>query len=196
MCRGAPFTTAFVTASSRPFARSVAASACCSAPWTRTASSCGACASSRCARRKRGCRSPSRSRFAGTTKSRNAASQRGRPDDDSKKIVWGRKSVVSAVAALAILVLPTNAVWAQPHARVSAGLQQHLAANQTGTVDVIVRGASADIDAIAARQHLRIRKRLEDGAVLQASGAQLGALSSGASLDLIAGDVNVSSFLA
>ena len=88
-----------------------------------------------------------------------------------KKVVWG--------LALLAAVLPGKAVWAQqPHARLAASLQNAIAAQSKTPIDVIVRCNANDVDAIAARRHLTIKKRLDDGAVFRASAAEVGALAS------------------
>src|SRR6185436_187113 len=62
------------------------------------------------------------------------------------------------------------------------------------TIDVIVHGSADEIDALAARQHLKIWKRMSDGAVFQASAAEVDALSQ--DVDHLSRDVEVSSFMA
>ena len=98
--------------------------------------------------------------------------------------------------ALALAFLPGKALWAQPRARMSKSLQTHVASKSTEAVDVIVHGTADQIDAMAARQGLTIRKRLDDGAVFRTSAAQLDALSSDALVDHLSRDVEVTSFMA
>ena len=70
-----------------------------------------------------------------------------------------------------------------------------MASKSTAPVDVIVHGTADEIDALAARHGLTIRKRLDDGAVFRANAAQLDALSS-ESLSYLSRDVEVTSFMA
>src|ERR1700730_16104382 len=103
---------------------------------------------------------------------------------------WQR-SLALSLLALTVLLIPGKAVWAQSHARISNSVQQYVASKSKTPIDVIVRGTAEDIDAIAARQHLTIKKRLVDGAVFQANAAEIDALSSESSIDHVSRDVQV-----
>src|SRR3954471_17717973 len=104
----------------------------------------------------------------------------------------------SATAALFVLCFAVQgkAVWGQPHARLSPGVQKHAASGSIAPLDVIVSGTAAQIDSIAARHGLTIKKRLDEGAVFRASGAQLNALSADPVIAYVARDVAVTSFMA
>ena len=60
-------------------------------------------------------------------------------------------------------------------------------------LDLIVRGTEDEVSAIAARHGVRIKKRLTEGAVLQANGAQIEAISN--DTPRVARDVEVRSFM-
>lgn len=111
-----------------------------------------------------------------------------------RKVVWGGKAAI--VCALSLAVLPGKAVWAQPRARLSKSLQAHADSRSTTPVDVIVHGTRDQLDALAVRQGLALRKRLDDGAVFRASAAQLEALGNETTVDRVSRDVQVTSFMA
>jgi hypothetical protein len=120
------------------------------------------------------------------------------------KSVWGSKGARSgpcratciAAIALVITVLPGKAVWAQGGARLALSLQHHVDSRSKTPVAVIVRGSPDEIDAIAARQHLSIKKRLDEGAVFQVNAAELDALTNEPSVTYISRDIQVTSFMA
>ena len=79
-----------------------------------------------------------------------------------------------------------------PHrALLSADLLQHLERKSTARARVIVHGDAATIDALAARYHLDVLRRLEHGAVLAANSAELDALGADGAVDHLSGDVPV-----
>jgi subtilisin family serine protease len=94
---------------------------------------------------------------------------------------------------VAATLLSSAPLWAQPRARLSESLQKHVASKSAAQVDVIVHGTADEIDALAARRRLTIKKRLADGAVLQASAADIESLS--AEVDHLSRDVEVTSFM-
>ncbi len=78
--------------------------------------------------------------------------------------------------------------WAQRHhSRLSADLADHLRA-QSPQIDVIVHGDKADVDALAARYNLNIRRFLKEGAVLRVNAGQLSALEQDEMVDHLSGD--------
>src|SRR5262245_31833652 len=111
------------------------------------------------------------------------------------KTVWGAREL-SILAFALVTILPGKAVWAQPHARIADGLKKHLTANSAEPVDVIVHGSTSELDAIAARQNLTIKKRLEEGAVFRADAAAVDSLANEAAVDSLALDARVSPFMA
>ena len=95
---------------------------------------------------------------------------------------------------MVITLLAVAPVWAQTEARLPDSLRRLVATNSKQKIDVIVHGTADEIDAIAARQHLTIKKRMAGGAVFQANGAQIEALSQ--DVVHLSRDVEVSSFMA
>jgi serine protease AprX len=110
------------------------------------------------------------------------------------KTVWGGPVAASLVYVTAIILFAAVPGFAQAERRVSDGLRKRIASRSTEKFDVIVHGTADEIDALAARQQLKIKKRMSGGAVLEASGAQVGALAD--EVDHLSRDVEVSSFMA
>jgi hypothetical protein len=82
-----------------------------------------------------------------------------------------------------------------PRTRVSRDLEQFLTRGGQSTARVIVHGAHADLEALAARHGATVRSLLANGAVLEVTRAQLAALSLEDALDHVSGDVDVTSML-
>ncbi|HMF93642.1 MAG TPA: S8 family peptidase [Vicinamibacterales bacterium] len=74
-------------------------------------------------------------------------------------------------------------------ALLSSDLLQHVGASARARV--FVHGDAATIDALAARYHLEVLRRLEHGAVFAASSAELDALAADSAVDHLSGDVPV-----
>ncbi len=114
-----------------------------------------------------------------------------------QKTVWGDAVRRPAGAAVGLAVASALILSAPPpasaQARLPESLKRLVRAQSTQSVDLIVHGSADEIAAIAARHGLRVRKRLSEGAVLQADGAQIGSLS--AEVDHLSRDVEVSSFM-
>jgi serine protease AprX len=98
---------------------------------------------------------------------------------------------------LTALLVATAAApaFAEHRARLSGDLASHLAAGSP-SIDVIVEGGSATVDAIAARYNLVVKKRLKSGAVLQVTAGQLDALQRDGDVDKLSGDVKIRSSMA
>jgi serine protease AprX len=77
--------------------------------------------------------------------------------------------------ALALVITGAGPLWAET--RLPESLRRHVAANSAQPVDVIVQGTADQVAAIAARHGVRIKKQLSEGAVLEATGAQIEAMS-------------------
>src|SRR5512145_2011146 len=105
-----------------------------------------------------------------------------------RKTVWG-KTVWGNVVAFVLLT--SAPLWAE--ARLPESLQKHVASKSKQSLDVIVHGTADEVNAIAARHGLRIKKRMSDGAVLSADAAQIESLS--AEVDHLSRDVDVKSFM-
>ena len=107
-----------------------------------------------------------------------------------RKTVCGKTVCLNLVA---FVLLTSAPLWAGERARLPESLQKHVASSSTQTVDVIVHGSTDEVNAIAARHGLRIKKRLSEGAVLSANAAQISSLS--ADVDHLSRDVDVKSFM-
>jgi serine protease AprX len=88
------------------------------------------------------------------------------------------------------LVVPAGA--AGRRARLSADLAEHLAAGSP-SIDVIVHGTRAEVDALARRYTVRVRRYLRSGAVLRVTAGQLAALREDESQDHLSADVPIRS---
>ena len=99
------------------------------------------------------------------------------------------------IVGLGALVVSASPAFAQG-ARLSRGLQDRLADPATRAVNVIVQGPQAEIDRIAATYGVRVLKRLEMGAVVAASPAQVRAVAGDANVGSLTGDDVVVSTMA
>ncbi|PYQ84272.1 MAG: hypothetical protein DMG02_31840 [Acidobacteria bacterium] len=94
------------------------------------------------------------------------------------------------------LLVTAHAAVAAPggahRARMSADLQDHLNVGSQ-TIEVIVDGDAASIDALAARYNLRVSKRIESGAVLTVNAGQLAAIQQDEAVDHLSGNVRIQS---
>ena len=96
----------------------------------------------------------------------------------------------AAVLAAAALTLAATPARAQHRARLSADLADHLA-HGSQSIEIIVHGSRAEIDDLAARYNLRVRKYLKDAAVLEVNAGQLSVLQSDTSIDHLSGDIPI-----
>ena len=85
--------------------------------------------------------------------------------------------------------------YAQHRARLSADLADHLAFGSQ-SIDVIVHGDAAQVDAIAARYNLVVARRMKSGAVLRVNAGQLDALDKDVDIDHLSGDLPIRSSMA
>ena len=85
---------------------------------------------------------------------------------------------------------------AQRRARLSDDLAARLGAGDAAGTSVIVTGTAEQIDGVAARHGLRVRKRLQGGAVLEVPAGRLADLASDAGIDLLSGNSIVRSNMA
>jgi len=100
-------------------------------------------------------------------------------------------SRAAAGAGFAILlVVSAVPVGAAHRARLSADLAYHLTAGSS-SISVIVHGTKAEVDALASRYNLTVKRRLKSGAVLQVTAGQLDALAQDESVDHLSGDVPI-----
>lgn len=77
-----------------------------------------------------------------------------------------RGAIVSLLAACVVAMTPAEAVAQGRRARLSEDLVERLRNGDTTDTSVIVTGTQATVNALAARHGLRVRKRLQSGAVL------------------------------
>jgi len=77
-------------------------------------------------------------------------------------------------------------------ARLGADLQRKLA-DGSQAIDVIVQGSRSDVDVLARRYNVTVKKYLKAGAVLTVTAGQLDALSNDDAVDHLSGDAKVQS---
>ncbi len=102
------------------------------------------------------------------------------------------RSVTRSTLALALVFLwltPTPARAAK-RARLGADLEQKLATGSQ-TIEVIVSGGRGQVDALARKYGLTVKKYLRSGAVLGLNAGQLDALSQDEAIDHLAADASV-----
>src|SRR3954469_2063045 len=102
-----------------------------------------------------------------------------------------KQSSAFAAFILATSTIGLHGAAPEHHARLSADLLHLPARDSTTRTRVIVHGDAATIDAIAARHHLAIVRRLAVGAVLAASADEIARLSADTAIDHLSGDVPV-----
>src|SRR4051794_29234121 len=73
----------------------------------------------------------------------------------------------------AALVTTFGRPLAAHRARLSLDLEHHLSRGTLARTRVIVRGADLDVDAIAARHHVQVVRRVANGAVVLANSVEL-----------------------
>jgi len=98
-----------------------------------------------------------------------------------------------ALAALVVILLLHAAApaWAAPHrARLSADLAEHLARGSQ-RIDVIVHGTRAEVQALAKRYNLTIKRYMRSGAVLRVNAGQLAALQEDESQAHLSSDIRI-----
>src|SRR3954463_5985937 len=98
---------------------------------------------------------------------------------------FSRGVLIAALVVLsAAVALPAAA---QRRARLSADLQDSLASGSQ-SMDVIIHGDKATVDAIAARYNVRVTRYLKSGAVLRLNAGQLTAIRQDGAVDHISSD--------
>jgi serine protease AprX len=100
-----------------------------------------------------------------------------------------RRMFAAAVVAFALAAVPAQAAH---RARLSADLEDHLAAGSQA-IDLIVHGTPVEIDALAARYNLRVRRYLKSGAVFRVNAGQLAALQQDEAVDHLSSDILIRS---
>ena len=106
-----------------------------------------------------------------------------------------RRFVGLAVVLALLVVFISVPAYAEHRARLSADLADHLASGSQ-SIDVIVHGDTAQVDAIATRYNLVVARRMKSGAVLRVNAGQLDALGKDADIDHLSGDLPIRSSMA
>jgi hypothetical protein len=107
-------------------------------------------------------------------------SERGFGSRIGRSVSSGRAAKVlgassrTILAALVVFFLGASSVLAAHRARLSADLEDHLAAGSQA-IDIIVHGSRAEVDALAALYNLRVKRHLKSGAVIRVTAGQLAA---------------------
>ncbi|HVZ20010.1 MAG TPA: hypothetical protein VG871_03050, partial [Vicinamibacterales bacterium] len=100
-------------------------------------------------------------------------------------------SLSVTLALTAALAVPV-AAGAQPHrARMSRDIADRIAGRVEASTDIIVSAGDAAIDQIALRYGVRVKRRIAGGAVFEATGGQIDAITQDPDVDHVAGDVRV-----
>jgi serine protease AprX len=98
-------------------------------------------------------------------------------------------------AAVAVGAVRRDASAVRHQASLSADLQAFRAAHSTKAARVIAHGGDADVAAAAARHGVTVMRRLAHAAVLEATAAQIDALSTDAAIEHLSGDLPVGDFM-
>jgi len=93
----------------------------------------------------------------------------------------------ATLAAVVVVSVGVSPAFAARHARLSADLEDHLAAGSQ-TIAVIVHGTRTEVDALATRYNLRVARYLKSGAVLRVTAGQLAAVSEDQTVEHLSGD--------
>ena len=96
-----------------------------------------------------------------------------------------------AIAAGLFILAAAAPASAQHRARLSADLADHIAAGSQ-SIDVIVHGDAATVDAIVTRYNVKV-KHLASGGVLHVNAGQLSALQQDEAIDHLSGDILIKS---
>src|SRR5258706_10680243 len=103
-----------------------------------------------------------------------------------------RTSLRRTIASAAIVLLTALPAAAQHRARLSADLANSLQAGSP-SIDVIVHGDRASVDAAAQRHGLKVKKYLKSGAVLHLTAGQLAELRLDDAYDHLSSDIPIHS---
>src|SRR6187401_1467194 len=102
------------------------------------------------------------------------------------------------LVAIAAVALCTSPVLAQTghRARLSGDLAERLKHRIDASTDVIVCATDGGIDRLVAQYGVRLKKRIHCGAVLEATGGQIDAMSQDPDIDHMSGDATVHRMMA
>src|SRR5262245_59997781 len=97
------------------------------------------------------------------------------------------------VVAGLVAVIAAVPVDAQPRhrARLSRDVAERLQKRVEAPAEIIVSASDGAIDQLVARYGARLRKRIQGGAVLQATGGQIDAIAQDGDVDHVAGNAPV-----
>src|ERR1700730_15162120 len=96
-------------------------------------------------------------------------------------------TTLSVAAAIAMVCAPAYAQSGH-RARLSGDLSVRIEQRVQDSTDVIVSASDSSIDQLVARYGARLKKRIHGGAVIEATGGQIDAISQDADVDHMAGD--------
>ena len=99
--------------------------------------------------------------------------------------------IVAVVGIFCVSGLSLRGAPRDHRAHLSDDLLSHVGRKTSARARVLVHGDAATIDALAARYHLQVLRRLEHGAVVAANSAEIDALGSDAAVDHLSGDLPV-----
>ena len=88
-------------------------------------------------------------------------------------------------------VLDVRGAGREHRAHLSLDMARHEARHTNAKARVIVRGSDATLDALAAKHHLHIVRRLSGTAVLLANSSEIAALAADTAVDNLSGDAPV-----
>ena len=103
-----------------------------------------------------------------------------------------RRVTSATVLVLLSVVAAIPASAAGHRARLSADLNDQLAAGSS-SIDVIVHGTRNEVDALAQRYNVRVKRYMKSGVVFQVTAGQLAALQQDDTLDHLSADVPIHS---
>ncbi|HVH25758.1 MAG TPA: S8 family serine peptidase, partial [Vicinamibacterales bacterium] len=98
--------------------------------------------------------------------------------------------VATAIVTLLLLATSIRPAAAEPRARLSEDLTQHLALGSQ-TIDVILHGDAATVERLARKYNLSIQKPMRSGAVVRLNASQLAVLQSDGEVDHLSGDLRI-----
>src|ERR1700730_18436264 len=103
-----------------------------------------------------------------------------------------RRDTLFTVLVLTSVAASTPAFAGGHRARMSDDLVDQLAAGSS-SIDVIVHGTRAEVDALAQRYNVRVKRYMKSGVVFRGSAGQLSALQQDETMDHLSADVPVHS---
>src|SRR5437868_2452950 len=102
-----------------------------------------------------------------------------------------RRASLAFIVAMAALPAVPAAAQSPHRARLSRDLAERLQHRVEAPTEIIVSGDADTVDQLVARYGARLKKRMATGAVLEATGGQLDAISQDPSVDHVSGNATV-----